>query len=266
MIKEILLIKFLFILSICLCQQGSRSNSMSNCSVALIDCWAFNNNPGALGLIDKKIIGISHENRFLLKEFQSQAVVCCLPSKNGVFSFGSQFHGIDVYKTLKIGVGYSLKFTDKLYAGIEMNYTRIKFTSFYGSKNLLTAEAGIYCIITNKWKVGCSIFNIGRSRISIIENERFSSFIKIGSVFELSKKVMFAIEVDKNIFYKIQFKGAIEYKISKDFFFRSGISNQPLEYSFGFGYKLKCFQMDLGSSYHQIIGWSPNFSISCSIE
>ena len=53
---------------------GGRSMSMANASVALNDEWSFFNNPGALGAQDKFSAGLSYENRFLLKELQSQKV------------------------------------------------------------------------------------------------------------------------------------------------------------------------------------------------
>ncbi len=243
---------------------GSRSNSMANATVALPDCWSYNYNPGSLGVVKNKFVGISYANRFLLKELQNQSLVYVHPLKVGVLSFGFLFHGLDVYKTMRIGVGYSLKLTNKLYAGIQLNYNRFQFSTYYGSKNSMSAEAGIYALITEKWKIGCSVFNIGNSKIST--NERLPSIIRLGSVYQLSEKVLFAIEADKNINYKLRLKGAFEYNIHSDFYLRFGIANQPIEFSFGIGYKLKKFQLDLGSSYHQIIGWSPNLSLTYLIK
>ena len=48
---------------------GARSMSMGNASTTFNDVWAYHNNPGALGDIDKFSVGISYENRFLLRQF-----------------------------------------------------------------------------------------------------------------------------------------------------------------------------------------------------
>ena len=54
---------------------GSRSHALGNASVAIEDIWAYHHNPAALSNLKKIEFGVSYENRFLMKELQSQGLV-----------------------------------------------------------------------------------------------------------------------------------------------------------------------------------------------
>ena len=88
---------FIFSLQFSFCQgwlpMGSRSHALGNASVAIDDIWAYHHNPANLVSVKKLGFGLSYENRFLLKELQSQGLVVALPLKAGVISFGLQSFG-----------------------------------------------------------------------------------------------------------------------------------------------------------------------------
>ena len=56
--------------------------------------------------------GVSYENRFLLKELQSQGLTAVIPLKSGVLSVGAQSFGYTEFRTYRSGLGYSLKLSD----------------------------------------------------------------------------------------------------------------------------------------------------------
>lgn len=241
---------------------GSRSNALANASVTLPDVWAFHNNPGALGELKTMAVGISYENRFLLKELQSQGIAFAQPLKVGVISVGAQFYGYNQFRTQRIGAGYSMKLADFLFAGVQLNYQGLSLNSNYGTNHSISAEAGIQALISEKWRIGVSVFNIGRAKLSVFEDDRYSTHMRLGTSYTISEKVIVMAEAYKNLESKIDFKGAVEYQAFNNFYLRAGASSAPVEFTFGFGYKWKAFQMDIGSGYHQILGWSPNFSLN----
>lgn len=240
---------------------GGRSMSMANASVTFNDVWAYHNNPAALADVDKFSVGLSYENRFLLKELQSQGLAIAIPLKVGVISFGGQMYGYRLYRSYKAGLGYSMKLSDKFFAGVQLNYQGLSLSENYGSKSSMTAEAGVYAKFTEKWKMGLSVFNLGRTKLSDYEDDRFSTIMRLGSSFDFSKKLVFAVEIEKDLEYDPRFKMAIEYQVIENFYVRGGVQTTPLELTFGFGYHFKQIHLDFGSAYHQTLGWSPHFSI-----
>jgi hypothetical protein len=241
---------------------GARSNSMANASVALSDAWAFHHNPGALAEINKLSFGVSYENRFLLKELQSQGFVYIQPLKKGVVSFGAQSYGFTNFRTFRGGLGYSMKLSEKFFAGVQMNYQSLRLAEIYGSRQAVTAEFGMLGNITEKWRVGMSVLNLGRAKLTSYQDDRFTTVMRLGTNYSFSEKLTVLAEAEKNLEYPIRLKTGLDYRIAKQFFFRAGVATQPVEVTFGFGYKMKSFQLDLGSAYHQQLGWSPHFGLT----
>ena len=240
---------------------GGKSMSLANASVTFNDAWAYFNNPGATADIDKFSVGLSYENRFLLKELQSQGLAIVMPLKVGVLSVGGHMYGYREYRSYKAGAGYSMKLSENLFAGVQLNYQGLSLNANYGTKSSMTAEAGIYAKLSQKWKLGITVFNVGRAKLSNYEDDRFSTVMRFGSAYKFSQKINLAVELEKDLDYKLRFKSGVEYQLVDNFFIRGGFATAPIELTFGIGYKLKQIQLDLGSAYHQILGWSPHFSI-----
>lgn len=240
---------------------GARSMSMGNASTTFDDVWAFQNNPGALGAINTFSAGLSYENRFLLKEFQTQGFAVAIPLKVGVISVGGDMFGYRNYRSYQAGVGYSMKLSEKFFAGVQLNYKGLSLSSNYGSKHSISAAAGIYAKVTENWKIGVSAYNVGRAKLSDFEDDRFTTVFRLGTSYLFSKKFLIAMEGEKDIDNPFRFKTGLEYEPLNNFFIRGGVQTTPIEFSFGFGYHFQQIHIGIGSSYHQILGWSPNFSI-----
>ena len=97
--------------------------------------------------------------------------------------------------------------------------------------------------------------------------DRLTTVMRIGTQFNFSDKVFVVAEVEKNIEYPLRIKSGIEYNPMKKLFLRGGIATQPIELTAGLGYRFKeQFQIDMGSAYHQVLGWSPNFSFIYQVK
>ncbi|AEA42539.1 hypothetical protein [Fluviicola taffensis] len=240
---------------------GSRSASLANTSVCLDDVWAYHHNPGAAASIKTISIGTYYETRFLTKELQTQALALAIPLKVGVISAGAQFFGYQQYRNTRAGLGYSMKFTDFLQVGVQGNVQALRLGGNYGSTISGTIEAGLLAKISEKWSAGVSVMNIGRQRINPI-SDRFATVLRAGCQYKPSKKVSIFAEVEKQVITKISFKGAVEYQPIDALYIRLGAHSGPMEFAFGLGYKIAGFSIDLGSKYHQTLGWSPNFGLN----
>lgn len=240
---------------------GSRSASLANTSVCLDDVWAYHHNPGATASIQKISIGAYYESRFLTRELQTQALALAIPLKVGVLSAGAQFFGYEQFRNTRAGLGYSMKFTDFLQVGVQGNIQTLRLGGNYGSTTSGTVEAGILAKVSEKWSIGISVMNIGRQRISPL-NDRFATVLRAGCQYKPSKKVSILAEVEKQVITKISFRGAVEYQPVKPLFIRLGAQSAPMEFALGFGYQVSGFSIDLGSKYHQTLGWTPNIGLN----
>ncbi len=244
---------------------GARSNSLAGASVAIDDVWAYHNNPGALATIKSLTIGAYYETRFLTKELQTQSLAAAIPLKKGVISIGGQFYGYENYRNTRAGIGYSLQLADKIAAGIQSNIQQLKLGGNYGSSTNATVEAGILANVSEKWAIGASVMNLGRSRIGNLE-DRYTSVLRLGVNYKPSSKVNFLAEIEKQVIHTISFKGAVEYIPTENFFIRIGAHTAATELAFGIGYKKSGFSIDLGSRYNQTLGWTPHFGLTYQVQ
>jgi hypothetical protein len=241
---------------------GARSMSMSNASVGIYDVWSYHNNPGALAKLDKLSAGLAYENRFLLRELQSQGLSVALPLKVGVLSFGGLTYGYTQFRSTKAGIGYSLPLSERFYAGVQLNYQGIQLAQNYGNANTVTAEAGVYVDVTDRWSMGFSVFNLSRTRLSEFQDDRLTTVLRLGTAYTFSDKLLVSGEFEKSIEYDVRFKSGLEYQFVQNFYFRAGIATAPVEFSFGTGYDFGAIQLDVGSAYDMLLGWSPHFSLT----
>ena len=84
--------------------------------------------------------------------------------------------------------------------------------------------------------------------------------------YSFSENVIVAIETQKDISQKAIFTAGIEYKLVKELYLRAGIGTNPTLTSFGFGINLRNFSFEFSESYHQVLGFSPQFGMTFSFN
>lgn len=242
-------------------EQGARSNSLGGASVSLVDINAYHNNPGALGFINQSGVSINYSSRFLLKELQSQSVAYAQKIGKGVVSMGAQFYGYEEFRSSRAGMGYSLKLSENLAAGVQLNYQNLRLNPYYGSNHSISAEFGALLKLTKTVGLGFSVFNLGRTKLSEFQDDRYSTTMRLGLYYQVSKHLLIVSEINKEITFPLSFRGGMEYYPTDQFYFRLGAKGAPVEFAGGFGFKLKQFKLDISTFYHQFLGWTPGASL-----
>ena len=79
---------------------------------------------------------------------------------------------------------------------------------------------------------------------------------------KFNENFFMAVEGFQNIYDKPGLRVGMEYHVIEQLYLRGGISTAPTLASFGFGLKLKKFFIDVASSYHSTLGFSPQVSLS----
>lgn len=240
-------------------QLGARSNGLGTASLCIDDVWAVNNNPGAFGFIEENGVGVSYENRFLLKELSTQSMVFGYHTqKSGNFGIHFQQYGFDLYREMQGGLTYGMKLFDNFSAGVSINYHRIRLAENYGSTNLLAASLGLFYQMNDDFDLGLSIQNLSRTKLAEFDDERLPTNFTLGMRYHFSEKAFWTVDVEKDLVHPVNFKSGIEIQAHEIFALRLGINTYPFQSSFGLSFKLKKFQLDLASMYHTQLGLSPS--------
>lgn len=251
---------------------GARSAAMGNTSVSLSDFWSVHNNQAGLANYQNIAAGLYFENRFAVKEMSLQTAAFILPTQSGVFGVNLSYFGYQNYNEKKVGIAYARSFSEKFSAGLQLDYLSTAIGDQYGQKHMFTFELGIQSKLTNELVVGAHIFNPIRTKVSEIGDERIPTIFKLGIAYSFTKEILFTLETEKDLDFKPAIRGGLEYTIVEKAKVRIGYSTCPATtgsenfsissmYTFGFGLKLKDFNLDFASSVHQTLGWSPQIAI-----
>jgi hypothetical protein len=120
--------------------------------------------------------------------------------------------------------------------------------------------------LTKKLVIGAHVFNPNKAKLTVFNDERIPTIMKVGLLYHFSDKVFGTIEAEKDIDHKPLVKSGIEYKLNEMFYLRAGVATNPFLNTFGFGLFLNNFQLDVASSFHSVLGFSPRMSLTYKIK
>jgi hypothetical protein len=241
---------------------GARATAMGDASVTLSDVFSTTTNQAGLGFMTQYSVGIYSDRKFVnasINNFNG-AVAAPISEKIGSFGLSANYYGYKYYNETKIGLAYARRFGQKFSLGVQFDYLRMMIFE-NGSKSFYTFEVGMQY---KPWKVltiGAHIYNPVPYKVEKVFDERLPTVIKFGLGYEPSVKVLLSAEYEQDIHYKPQFKGGIEYRPVKYLSIRAGAQTTPFSASFGIGVNVKGLNIDLASSYHPLLGFTPQAAI-----
>ena len=246
---------------------GARAAAMGDASITFADVFSTTTNQAGMAFVKDYSVGIYTDRKFVnaaINNFNGAVVIPVSP-KIGTFGLSANYYGYKYYNETKIGLAYARKFGEKFSIGLQFDYLRMMIFE-NGSKNFFTFELGFQY---KPWKVltiGAHVYNPIPYKVDKIVGERLPTVIKFGMGYEPSPKVLLAAEYEQDIHYKPRFKAGIEYRPIKYFHIRVGAQTTPFNLSFGFGVNVKGLNIDLGTAYHPVLGFSPQLALIYSFS
>ncbi len=241
---------------------GPRSASLGHASSCLYDVWSTRNNQGSLGFVRQNEVGAFYENRFLVKELTQSGFAAAIPVKKGTFGISYSSLGYKLYRESQATLSYGMKLSENISAGIAFDYLNTKIADIYGQANAFTGSVGLTAKLLPQVVVSTHIYNPFRAKITNYNNEKVPTIYKFGAQYIFSPKVFLVAEAEKTSAQKINIKGGIEYKPSSLVYIRAGGSSFPTQAAFGIGVNYNGLKIDMSSSYHSILGLSPQIGLS----
>jgi hypothetical protein len=243
---------------------GARSAALSNASVTLSDAWSAHHNQAGLGFLTKATAGVYYESRFLLPELALSGAVVALPlaNKKGTFGFSYRNFGYKLYSESKAGLSYSRAFGEDLSFGTQINYQQIRIGDAYGNRNVLTFEMGVQYRVAKSLMLGAHVFNPNRTKLTEINQDRLPAVIRLGLRYNFSKNLFLSVETEKDTYNPAVFRAGLEYMAGSVLFLRAGFGTNPFSSAFGFGLLLKNLKVDFAGSFHPVLGFTPQASLT----
>lgn len=239
---------------------GGRSAAMGTASVSMNDLWSSHNNQAGMAFLKKPAIGLYYENRYLLKELSYKAAAAAIPTRYGTFGLNLGYSGDKLFSTLDAGLAYAMAFGSRFAAGIQLDMLQARLSESYGNRIMATFEAGIQARLSEQLSFGAHVFNPFQVKLEDYHDGRVPAIMNAGFSYTFSERLLWAAEVMKNTEFPLQFMTGAEYKFFDKGFVRLGMTTSPFIYTFGFGLALDKIHLDLSSSVHETLGYSPQAS------
>jgi hypothetical protein len=236
------------------------SNSLGGCGLTQTNVWSNLSNQAGLAEITQLSVGVGTENSFGIKELSTHVAIFALPVSGGVFGLNVAYTGFELYNETKIGLAFGKKLSKSFNVGIQADYLGIYADGSTNNKNSFTFEIGAQKRLMRDLTLGTHIFN--PIAVKLNETEVIPSIFKLGLRYDANSKVSIFTETELENGENGILKAGLEYKIIEQLQLRTGFSTNPAKNTFGIGYTLDNIQFDIAINRHQLLGYSPQFSVS----
>lgn len=236
------------------------SNSLGGCGLTQTNVWSNLSNQAGLAEITQLSVGVSTKNSFGIKELSTHVAIFALPVSGGVFGLNVAYTGFELYNETKIGLAFGKKLSKSFNVGIQADYLGTYADGSTNNKNSFTFEIGAQKRLMRDLTLGTHIFN--PIAVKLNETEVIPTIFKLGLRYDANSKVSVFTETELENGENGILKAGLEYKIIEQLQLRTGFSTNPAKNTFGIGYTLNNIQVDIAINRHQLLGYSPQFSIS----
>ena len=242
--------------------RGARSIGMGNIGVVGTGFNSVYNNQAALAYFTHIAAGIDYDQGYFAdKSLSTKSGAFIMPTGAGVFGLSMNYFGYSSYNEQKIGLAYGKTLGKHLAIGVQMDYFRTYIGGDYGNAQAVSFEIGLYSKLSESLELGAHIFNPIGMEIGDQNPEPIPVGFQLGLLYHVDKNLILATEVEKILDQKESYKFGLEYIIAERFMVRTGLATSPTLFTFGFGLNMKNFIFDIGTGFHQTLGFTPRISL-----
>lgn len=240
---------------------GARSAGLGYTSITLTDIWSAINNQAGLATIDKFGVGLATENKFLLKNLGTKSLVLTLPVFSGSLGASLVQFGESEFNETSIGLAYGMGLSEKISIGIQIFHYAINQNNELGRAGMFSFQGGFIFKENKNLSIAFHFFN-PKFITHVKNNPELAEIFKLGLSYHLSELLSGYVEVQNHNQYGAGVLSGIEYHSPKNLALRIGYTSLTGKFTFGLGLKINGWTIDIGSSMHQSLGYSPQLSLS----
>lgn len=225
--------------------------------------WSSFHNQATLAFNNSLSFGFNYEDRFNIRELGTRSAGVIIPA--GKVSLGAVYShfGYTDFKRDMTGLACGMKLSDKISAGVQVDYFSERTSGEYTNNKSITGEAGLLIVLSENTRLGIHIFNP-------IPNSLRKTFLpmslRIGAGTYLNKSLFAGVEAEMSTGSKLIIRTGFEYEAAKKLWLRGGFNTDNNSFSFGFGWLVKIVQMDVGFVTHEKLGVTPSVSLIFKIH
>lgn len=225
-------------------------------SKSFADVFSATSNQASLAQMKTGAFGVYGERRFMLAELNGYNAIVAMPTKTGTFGLQGDYFGSSSYNENQLGLMYARKLTSRIDAGVKFNYHTVRIAG-YGNASAINFEAGAIFHLTDRLHTGIHVYNPTSSRLGKTGNEKLASIYRFGAGYEASDKLFISMEIVKQEDQELSVNAGLQYNLQEKILLRAGIATGTNNSYAGIGYKFSYARLDVTTSYHPQLGFTP---------
>ena len=242
---------------------GASEAGMSYSCIMKQGFWSSFQNQALLPDNGSLRIGFNYEDRFNIAELGTRTAGVIIPAGRTVIgTLYSNFGYRDFHRhTANIACG--MKLSQKMSAGIQIDYFSEVAPGKYSNLQILTFEAGIIYMPSEKTRIGIHLFNPlpGSLRKSYLP-----SSLRAGAGLFLNEVLFASAELEAVTGRELVLRTGFDYHVGKIFSIRGGFSSENSSFSMGMGFEFRSVNIDLGLRTHERLGISSSVSLIFNVQ
>ena len=230
---------------------GAAEAGMNYSCVMKSGFWSSFHNQALLTQNKYVSFGFAYLNRFSISELGTRSAGLVIPSGKACFGAHYSNFGYKDFFRHSAGIACGIKLSEKISAGVQTDLFSEKTSGETNERLALSFEAGLLIIPSEKVRIGLHLFNPVPGSL---RRNYLPSAIRAGIGIQFNKFLFAGAELEMTTGNVPELKTGFEYEPVRNFRLRGGFSSENTSFSFGVGYLLNSFQIDLGFLTHDRLG------------
>jgi len=244
-------------------QAGAGEAGMGYACVVKEGFWSSFHNQALLAYNKSFLFGLNYDNRFGIKELGTRTAALLIPAGKASVGAAYSHFGYTDFKRDVAGLSCGLKLSEKIAAGVQIDYFSERTSGEYDKNQCITFETGLIASPSDNIKIGVHLFNPVPN--SLRKNNQPVS-LSVGAGIDLSKILFAGVEAEMSPGSNLIIKTGFEYEAVKNFWLRAGFSTKNNSFCFGTGYQFGIVKIDLGFATHELLGVTSSASLIFKIH
>lgn len=225
--------------------------------------WSSFHNQALLANNNSFSFGFNYENKFNISELGTRSVGMIIPGGKASIGVIYSHFGYTDFKRDMSGLACGIKLTNKIAAGLQVDYFAERTVGEYSNIQSITCEMGLLVTPSENIMIGLHLFNP-------VPNSLRKSFLptslRIGAGTNLNKLLFTGIEAEMSSGSNLIFRTGFEYEVAKKLWLRGGFCTDNNSFSFGLGFHVKFVQTDVSFVTHEKLGVTSSASMIFKIH
>ena len=242
---------------------GAGEEGMGYACVMKEGFWSSFHNQALLAFNKDYSFGFNYEDRFGIRELGTRSAGVLIPAGKASAGAAYSHFGYADFKRDVAGIACGLKLSEKVAAGVQIDYFSERPSGEYSGYQYITFEAGVAACVSDNIKLGFHLFNPLPN--SLRKNNQPLS-ISAGAGITLNKSLFAGVEAEMSTGSNLMLRAGFEYEAVKKLMLRAGFSTMNNSFCFGMGYQFSIVKLDLGFTTHDRLGTTSSVSLIFKIH